>query len=329
MDSGTAGTTTAPAKERRPPWLVMAFILCGAAVALARLGPPPPGTPRPRAGGLRWWVTPVARDAEAGLAAIDADLYAVRAVSDRRVWVGGSRGTLAHSDDGGLTWVKEVVHAAPVLEPAPVAGTNDGQASGPVPGGVVSPGSGTDPPTPPRLVPATMKRAAKKSTPPPKPPLLDFPKASFLDWLIPTAEAKEPPPAYPAPASEATPGPPQGAHSQPEEITIQSFGGPDHEEPQVAFGDHGRYNEIIRRDGRWAVAAGSTRSEMEPSRSLSRATSATGGGWARTGWCWPPTTAARPGSRARGGGRWRASRATGGQRCGRCRWPGRCSGSGW
>ncbi|HEY3216274.1 MAG TPA: YCF48-related protein [Candidatus Eisenbacteria bacterium] len=59
---------------------------------------------------LAWWTEPIEVNAFARLPTINSDLMSVCTVRGaRRVWIAGSAGFVAHSDDDGRSWVKDTV----------------------------------------------------------------------------------------------------------------------------------------------------------------------------------------------------------------------------
>lgn len=68
--------------------------------------------------GLRWWFTPVERNAFMRMPAIQGHLYGVDALSADVVWAVGERGLIIGTTDGGRTWRRgTIVSGAPAVKP--------------------------------------------------------------------------------------------------------------------------------------------------------------------------------------------------------------------
>jgi hypothetical protein len=243
MQSGAAPEGVARRRGRRAIWLGLALVLGGVALGLGSLEPPLGTGPRPSPRELRWWVTPIERDAERNLAAIDADLLAVSAVDARHVWVAGRKGTIARSDDGGLTWTREIIE--PPREPR---ARREGPEQGPV-----------GPQLPDRALPAREPFKAplekKEKTKKVKEPDQDLSrKGALLEWLIPSAHAAEPPPA----AYDARD---QVQQPAPLDIDALEIVGLD-ARAGTAFATGG--TALVRREGRWVIGPGSAPQSPPP-----------------------------------------------------------------
>ena len=103
-------------------------LLIAASMALTVLGGwytdvrrPLPNPLQPVAG-LRWWFTPVERNAFMRLPAVTGDLYAVDATDDGQViWAVGEQGLIVGTTDGGRTWRRGRIVPAESNAPAPPA----------------------------------------------------------------------------------------------------------------------------------------------------------------------------------------------------------------
>src|SRR6266404_2060892 len=107
---------TATPKHSRSLW---ALVLLGVGLVVATSGglwsdrfAPPPDPLRPVTG-LRWWFTPVERNAFLRLPAVQGTLFGISAVDAKTIWAVGAHGLIVGTTDAGKTWHRGTVLAAP------------------------------------------------------------------------------------------------------------------------------------------------------------------------------------------------------------------------
>lgn len=129
------GGSAAPAASRpraahfsRPVRFIVGLTLLIIGTVMALRQDPVPDPWRPLRG-WEWWHSPIERNAWRRLPTIDSDLMCLFALSaEERIWVGGSEGFLAYSENGGHDWVQGRIEDRPQqlsqLPPTnPTAGT--------------------------------------------------------------------------------------------------------------------------------------------------------------------------------------------------------------
>jgi hypothetical protein len=235
MSQPPAQQTTAKRVGRRG-WRRLCFL--GAAAILLVATPlslsqdPAPDPLRPPAlFSLGWWLVPIELHGRDRLPWVDADLLDVAADGTHVVAV-GRQGTIIASDDGGRSWRREPIRAR-------VPAVSGGDNNAPVPSdyGAPSPTEGGDPgsaPAQPNGPPGERKDPKQ----PEEKPL----KATFLEWLVPSAHAIE----LPGPPTD--PRPPSGELQSSTEdlVALEIAGWPDR---AMALGASG--NTFARTGGEW------------------------------------------------------------------------------
>src|SRR5215212_7329455 len=118
MSEAPAQETT-PKKVGRRAWRRLCFLgaaailLVATPLSLSQEPAPDPLHP-PALGSLAWWWLPIEVHGSDRLPWVDADLLDVAATADgtgTHVVVVGRQGTIIASDDGGLTWRRELARA--------------------------------------------------------------------------------------------------------------------------------------------------------------------------------------------------------------------------
>src|SRR5688572_31282022 len=205
MSQPPAEQTTA--KRSRRAWRRLCFLAAAAILLVATplslsQDPAPDPLRPPEVFSLAWWWLPIEVHASDRLPWVDADLLDVAAVADgagAHVVAVGRKGTIIASDDGGLTWRRELARVR-------AAAGGDGADPQPGPGYGSPPGGADDPksrPAPPRGNDLDPKKAPSDGKQPENKP----PKAAgLLDWLVPSAHAIEAPESEAARQQQIEPG---------------------------------------------------------------------------------------------------------------------------